>query len=57
MHNQDTYINFIDPKYRIRECLGACLDLKRSIVSHGLRLTLLLLRRHGLYMNAMMLEK
>jgi len=57
MRNQDTYINFIDPKYRIRECLGACLDLKRSVVSHGLRLTLLLLRRHGLYMNAMMLEK
>ena len=28
-----------------------------SVVSHGLRFTLLLLRRHGLYTNAMMLEK
>ena len=30
MHNQDTYIKFIDPKYGIEECLGACLGSQRK---------------------------
>jgi len=30
MHNQDTYINFIDPKYRMKVCLGACLESQKK---------------------------
>ena len=30
MHNQDTYVNFIDPKYRVKECLGAYLEPQKK---------------------------
>ena len=30
MHNQDTYIDFIDPKYGRKVCLGARLEFQKK---------------------------
>ena len=30
MHKQDTYMNFIDPEYRVKVCLGACLESQKK---------------------------
>ena len=59
MHNQDTYINFTDPKYGNKDTQVPTLGLNGSVISHGLRhvITLLLIRRHSLYTSAMMLDK
>ena len=58
-HAQTRHIYFIDPKQGIKYVQVSALILNGGVVSQGLRLvlTLLLLRCHGLYTSAMMLDK